>query len=161
MNLRFNVFLINTAAFLLLAVGLAKALSGQSNEKVFSLVDPIVGIPLGRVILIVSIVEVLVAIFCFSRHVPTKIKLSVLAGISLGFLGYRLGLWFIEWKHLCNCMGSLAGALHITDVTADNIMKCIPAYLLLGSFGLLLIRRQRIVYTSTQNLPAAAGVETR
>jgi len=161
MNLRSNLFFINTAAFLLLAVGLAKAWSAQGNEKVFSLVDPIVGITISKLVLIVSIVEVLVAIFCFSRHVPTKIKLCVLAWISLGFFCYRLGLWFIGWKHPCNCMGSLAGALHMTDATADNIMKVILAYLLLGSFGLLLIRRQRIVCTSTQNLPVAAGAETR
>jgi hypothetical protein len=34
-------------------------------------------------------------------------------------------------------MGSLAGALHLSDQAADNIMKGVLAYLLIGSYALL------------------------
>ena len=51
---------------------------------------------------------------------------------------YQMGLWFISWHHPCGCMGSLAGALHLWDHSADNIMKIKLAYLLVASYGILL-----------------------
>jgi hypothetical protein len=35
-------------------------------------------------------------------------------------------------------MGSLTSALHLSEKAADNIMKVVLAYLLIGSYGLLL-----------------------
>jgi hypothetical protein len=51
---------------------------------------------------------------------------------------YRLGLWWMDWKKPCSCLGNLTDALHISPQTADNITKVLLAYLLIGSYGLLL-----------------------
>jgi hypothetical protein len=84
----------------------------------------------------VGLCELLITFFCLFTD---KRRLSLLAvtWISTNFLVYRLGLWFIGWHHPCACMGSLAGVLHLSDQTADNIMKGVLAYLLVGSYLLL------------------------
>ena len=49
----------------------------------------------------------------------------------------RFGLWWMGWHKPCNCLGNLTDALHLSPQTADNIMKVVLAYLLIGSYGLL------------------------
>lgn len=70
----------------------------------------------------------------------SRFSLLAVAWISTGFLVYRLGLWSLDWHHPCGCMGSLAGVLHISDQAADNIMKGVLAYLLIGSYLLLALQ---------------------
>ena len=78
--------------------------------------------------------------------------------MSTNFLVYRLGLWFIGWHHPCGCMGSLAGMLHLSDNAADIIMKGVLAYLLIGSYAILLWerRRRRVGSPATEAAPAPA-----
>jgi hypothetical protein len=40
-------------------------------------------------------------------------------------------------------LGSLTSALHLSEKAADNIMKVVLAYLLIGSYGLLLWQWRR------------------
>jgi hypothetical protein len=64
-------------------------------------------------------------------------KLWVIAWLATNFFVYRCGLWWMGWHRPCSCMGNLTDALHIRPEVADNIMKVILAYLLIGSYGLL------------------------
>jgi len=50
-------------------------------------------------------------------------------------------------------MGSLAGALHLWDHSADNIMKIKLAYLLVASYGILLWEWRR----GATSAPLAGG----
>jgi len=54
---------------------------------------------------------------------------------------YRLGLWWMHWHRPCSCLGNLTDALHISPQVADNVMKVLLAYLLIGSYGLLIWKR--------------------
>lgn len=55
-------------------------------------------------------------------------------------------------------MGSLAAALHLSDQAADNIMEVVLAYLLIGSYGILISewRRGRQASAAPTASPAAA-----
>jgi hypothetical protein len=86
--------------------------------------------------------ELLIA-FCCLFTPKRQLSLLAIAWISTGFLLYRLGLWYIGWHHPCGCMGSFAGILHLSDRAADNIMKGVLAYLLIGSYGILLWKWRR------------------
>lgn len=78
----------------------------------------------------------------FSRH--QRLATLLVAWLATNFLVYRLGLWWMGWHKPCGCMGSLTSALHLSEQAADNIMKGVLAYLLLGSYGLLVWQwRQR------------------
>jgi len=117
--------------------GAAKMWTGLGNSKFLALTDPIIGMTFGHLMLVVGIVEMFIALVCLfgKREV---LALGLVAWISTNFVTYRAALWVVDWKRPCNCLGNLTDALHISPQMADNIMKVLLAYLLVGSYGLLL-----------------------
>ncbi len=130
---RFERFFIFTAGLALAASALGKAFSAIGPARALDAADPVVGIPFRELMLVVGLVELLVAFFCLFTE-KRQLSLFAVAWISTGFLAYRCGLWFIGWHHPCACMGGLAGALHLSDHVADNIMKGVLTYLLVGGY---------------------------
>jgi hypothetical protein len=110
--------------------------SAIGSARALDTADPLIGIPFRQLLLLVGLAELLIAFFCLFTD---KRRLSLLAvgWISTNFLVYRFGLWLIGWHHPCGCMGNLAGVLHLSDRAADNIMKGVLAFLLVGSYLLL------------------------
>jgi hypothetical protein len=88
------------------------------------------------------VAEIVIAAICFFSKWQT-LALGLVAWMSTNFLVYRLGLWWMNWKKPCSCLGNLTDALHISPQTADNIMKVLLAYLLIGSYGLLIWQWQK------------------
>ncbi|MGO8674881.1 MAG: hypothetical protein ACLQVX_03290 [Limisphaerales bacterium] len=127
-----------SAALALITTGLAKVLSALGPARAFTLTDPILGLSFRTLIPLVGVFELAIAFLCLSRAIRARIKLGLLAWMSTVLLLYRCGLWFVNWHHPCACMGSLAGLLGLSDKLADNIMKGLLAYLLAGSYVLLL-----------------------
>ena len=148
---------LKTAGWTLALTGLAKTVSATGAAHVLDTPDPLTGLPFRQLLLVVGQAELLIAFFCVFTD-RRWLCLRLVAWISSGFLLYRLGLWFIDWHHPCACMGSLAAALHLSDRAADNIMKVVLAYLLIGSYGLLFRewRRGRGASAAPAAAPAAA-----
>ena len=130
------VWFIPSAAAILVVTGAAKAWSAFGHIKILAVADPITGVQFGHLMLVVGVLELAIAGVClFSKS--QKLKLGLIAWLATNFVVYRLGLWWIGWKKPCSCLGNLTDALHISPQLADNIMKVILAYLLIGSYGLL------------------------
>ena len=130
---------ILSAGAILAITGIAKIWSGLGNSKLLAVVDPIIGIKFGTLMLLVGVAEIAIALVCFFSKRQT-LALGLVAWMSTNFVVYRLGLWWMDWKKPCSCLGNFTDALHISPQTADNIMKVLLAYLLIGSFGLLFWR---------------------
>jgi hypothetical protein len=126
-----------SAGVVLAITGIAKVWTGLGNSKFLAVVDPIVGIKFGQLMLVVGVAEIAVAAVCFFRKRQT-LALGLMAWMSTNFVVYRLGLWWMDWKAPCGCLGHLTDALHISPQTADNITKVLLGYLLIGSYGLLI-----------------------
>jgi len=131
-----------SAGIVLAAVGIAKAFSAAAPARALDTPDPLFTIPFRQLFLLVGLAELLIAFFCLFTD-KRRLSLLAVAWLSTNFLLYRLALWFIGWHHPCACMGSLAGALHLSDRAADNIMKGVLAYLLVGSYSILFWQWQR------------------
>lgn len=116
---------------------MAKAFSAIGPARALATADPLICLRFRQLLLLVGLVELFIAIFCIFTD---KRRLSLLAvtWISTNFLVYRLGLWFIGWHRPCGRMGNLTDLPHISPRLADNMMKGVLAYLLLGSYGILL-----------------------
>ena len=56
---------------------------------------------------------------------------------------YRIGLWWIGWQKPCSCLGNLTDALHISPQVADNVMKGLLAFMLIGSVSLLILHQRQ------------------
>lgn len=128
---------LRSALVLFVIVGAAKFWSAYGDAKMLQLPDPIVGVQFHFLLLAVAVLELVVAGVCFfSRN--QRLATLLVAWLATNFLVYRLGLWWMGWHRPCGCMGSLTSALHLSEKAADNIMKVVLAYLLIGSYGLLL-----------------------
>jgi len=128
----------------LAASGLAKVVSVFGGSEALHLPDPIIGIKFSTLMLAVGIAETVIAMVCFLSKAQT-LALELVAWLATSVLIYRVGLWWIGWKKPCTCLGNLTDALHIPPQVADNIMKAVLGYLLIGSYALLImkLRNQR------------------
>jgi hypothetical protein len=126
-----------SSGLILAITGIAKLWSGLGDSKFLAVVDPIIGIKFGQLMLAVGLAEIVIALVCFFSKRQT-LALGLVAWMSTNFVAYRLGLWFMNWHRPCSCLGNLTDALHISPQTADNIMKVLLAYMLIGSYGLLI-----------------------
>jgi hypothetical protein len=127
---------------MLATTGLAKTFSATGPARALDAADPLTGIPFRQLLLLVGLAELLIAFFCLFTD-RRRLSLLAVAWISTNFLVYRLGLWLIGWHRPCGCMGSLSDMLHISPRAADNIMKVVLAYLLVGSCAILLWQWRR------------------
>ena len=121
---------------ILIITGLAKLWTGLGDSKFLAVADPIVEISFKHLMLAVGIAEIAIALVCFFSKRQT-LALALVAWLSTNFVVYRLGLWWVGWKKPCNCLGNLTDALHISPTVADNIMKVVLGYLLIGSYAIL------------------------
>lgn len=145
---------ITTTAVILMIAGGAKLWSAFGNGKLLALDDPIMGIKFVHLMLAAGLAEIAVALFCaLTSH--KSLGVALVAWMSTNFVVYRLGLWWVGWKKPCSCLGNLTDALHISPQVADNIMKVVLAYLLIGSYWFLFLewRNHRFATVKT----SAAG----
>jgi len=141
-----------SAAAILAVTGVAKLWTALASTKVLAVIDPIVGIQFRHLMMATGAIELTIALVClFSKR--TELSTLLVAWLSTVFLVYRLGLWWLDWKTPCSCLGTLTDALHIHPHTADNIMKIVLAYLLIGSYGL-------IFWHWRQKRPISDGIAT-
>ena len=125
-----------------MATGLGKTFSAIGSARALDIADPLVGIPFRQLLLLVGLLELFIAFFCLFTE-QRRLSVLMVGWIATNFLVYRLGLWFIGWHRPCGCMGNLTDLLHISPRLADNIMKVVLAYLLVGSYGILFWQRRR------------------
>lgn len=128
---------IHSAAMILIVTGAAKVWTAFGGVRLLTMADPIVGMPFKYLMLSVGLAEIAIALVCFFSKRQT-LALGLVAWLSTNFVIYRFGLLWMDWHRPCNCLGNLTDALHIPPQTADNIMKVVLAYLLIGSYGLLI-----------------------
>ena len=138
----FPNWFILSAGVVLVTTGVAKVWSGLGHSKFLAVADPIIGIQFGHLMLVVGVAEIVIALICFLSKRPT-LALGLVTWLATIFVLYRLGLWWTDWHRPCACLGNLTDALHISPQSADNIMKAILAYLLIGSYGLLIWQWRR------------------
>jgi len=139
----------------LVVTGLAKVFSATGPSRALDLAGPLLGIPFRHLLLLVGLLELGIAFFCLFTD-RLKLSLVAVAWLSINFLVYRLGLWSIGWHKPCGCLCNLTDLLHISPTVADNLMKGLLAFLLFGSYSLLLSLWWHNRLLSTPQLTAAA-----
>ncbi len=130
-------YFVFSAATILAITGGAKIWTAFSGTTLLAIADPITGFSFRHLMLGAGIIEVLIVGVClFSKS--QILALSFMSWLATSFFVYRIGFLWVGWHKPCGCMGNLTDALHIPPQTADTTIKFILAYLLIGSYGLLL-----------------------
>ena len=129
-------FLISVS-FILVMTAMAKLVSAAGQAAILNELDPIFQLPFSTTMVGAGILELLVGVLCMSRK-HQSLALSLTVWLSISFVTYRFGLWWIEWQRPCHCLGSLTEGIRISASMADNTMKVILFYMLGGSLTLLM-----------------------
>ena len=134
-----EVIFIDTATLILVVAGIAKLYSATGTAEILDHLDPIF-LVLNRVVLtLVGMIELAVVGALFIGR-NTSTKLLMVAWLSTNFVIYRFGLWFLQIKKPCSCLGTVTDLLPASPATIDHALKASVLYLFLGSV-LLLLRR--------------------
>jgi hypothetical protein len=130
-------FFLDVAGVLFLATALATLVSVNGSAMLLTTPDPIFGISIRFLLIIVATLEMITAcILFFAKN--KNLKSGVVAGLATCFCLYRLGLWSIHYQKPCNCLGDLTERLHISSHAADSAMELVLAYLLITGYAILL-----------------------
>jgi hypothetical protein len=149
------VFLLSVVA-IFATTGCLKLIASVGSARYLDLADPITRMPFRQLLLAVGVTEIAVAaVSAQSRFARTAAW--PIAWLATGFSAYRFALWWIGWQKPCDCLGNLTEALHISPVVADNVMKGVLAYLLIGSCLVLWLDRKRNKANSANGAEATAS----
>ncbi len=136
-----HAYYVTLASLILIITGGLKVWGAFGDSEMLKLADPIFGLPFRHLMWFVGILEIVVAVFCLCRR-QSYLSIYALVWLTSSFVIYRIALKWVGWKKPCSCLGNLTDALYISPQTADNIMKVVLTYLLIGSY-FLLIRQWR------------------
>ena len=136
MKPRVVVFFFYCAGTVLLFAALAKLISSLGSARILQNADPIFAISFRSLFCVASFVESAVALVCFFSK-RTTLQACLVAWLATSFLVYRLALVWIGYRQPCPCLGHLTDALHIPVQISETAMKSILAYLLTGSYAIL------------------------
>jgi len=137
MKNRWVILFIRSAGALLIATAVAKFVSASGSAHVLQNLDPVFHISFRYMFLIAGAFEITVASVCIlskNCYLQTGLLLLISSNIAL----YRLSLWLVGWHGPCSCLGNLTDAIHVPPQVADDIMKGLLVYLLIGSCNTLL-----------------------
>lgn len=134
--LKINTWFCLVAGMIFVFTGVAKIWSGFGHARILGNLDPVMGLSFGHLLVVVGALELAVAGCCFLDRSHTFAPIIV-AWLATTLLAYRIDLWHIGWHRPCSCLGNLTDAVHLSPQVADNIMKGVLAYLLIGSYGIL------------------------
>ena len=123
------------AGAVLVLTGAAKLASAFGSAKLLSSFDPVFGIQFHYLMLGSGTIELVVGYMCFFTKMQSA--MFFVAWLATNLVAYRLSLWQIGWRRPCSCLGNLTDAIHVSPVVADNVMKVMLAYLLIGSYASL------------------------
>ncbi len=127
-----------SAAVILIFTAAAKLLSATGAARALALKDPLLTLTHREVLVLTGVIELLLAGYLFFGKKPL-LKTSLVAWLATNFLIYRVGLVWMGVHKPCGCLGTITDALSIPPTTVDLLMKIVLAYLLAGSYALLLL----------------------
>lgn len=127
---------LRSAGLLLFVTAAAKLISAVGSAYILRTLDPVLGIQFRADFWIAGSIEFLIALTCLFGG-GIALRTGLVAWWSTNLILYRFALWGIGWHHSCPCLGNLTDAIHVSPQMADNLMKAVLAYLLIGSYGIL------------------------
>lgn len=132
-----NVYLL-FAIVLLAGTAVAKLYSAAGEARILGLRDPLLLLTNRELLMVVGLLELgVVAYLLFRRNTLNKHLLII--WLSLNFIVYRLGIWWVAPGKPCPCLGTLTARLSLKPDTVDLLLKLVIAYMLCGSVLFLLL----------------------
>ena len=140
MNIRLGeptIWFAKSGGVVFSATGVAKIVSVFGKAKLLDYHDPITDFSFRHLMILAAIVEIAVGLFCLLSD-RSVLGTKLIAWLATVLIGYRFGLWLVDWKSPCLCLGALTDAIRISPEVADTVMKAILVYFVVGSYLILI-----------------------
>ena len=156
----FHRTFIVASSIVLLVLGAAKLVLGFGPMNDLWVLDPIFHVKLRLLMQVAGVTEISLGVACLILPAAKeRTALLLLAWLSTSLVAYRYGLWQMDWKRPCNCMGYLTKPLHLSPQAADNVTKAILACLLIGSYACLYGRWKHGTTSTAPNLSSTTTLQ--
>ena len=133
----FESLYIKSVSILLFLTGTAKLISASMKVSVLTMPDPLMNyLSIRQTSAVAGVTEVIVAAYILTAQHAIH-KLRTIAWLSFLFITYHIGLYLIGFHGMCSCLGNPTAWLSLSDSTINMIVKCLLAYLSIGSLLLL------------------------
>jgi hypothetical protein len=145
-------------SLLILAVtAVAKGIGASGDARILSHAEPLLGLFTNRQAMLLAVVFEVLIIGLVVRERELIPKAAFIAWIGTIFLTYRVGLWSIGYKGSCGCLGNVTDTLGVAPATADLVTGAMLAYLLIGSYAILVWKTVSHVRARRGGSLASAG----
>ena len=121
----------------------AKVLSSMGHVALLDAIDPVFGVRYRILFAGVGAVEACVAVACVVwRNVVGR--LGVIAWMTSNIVVYRIGLWWMEYKGHCRCLGTYTDNIGVSEQHAEAALVSAVWYCGIGVvLSAILIRSKR------------------
>jgi hypothetical protein len=127
------------SALLILALtALSKGIGASGDVRILSHPDPLLSLLTNRQTMLLAVVLEVAIVGLVLREREIVRKAAFIAWISTVFLAYRIGLWSTGNTASCGCLGNVTDTLGIAPTTADLVSGAMLAYMLIGSYAILI-----------------------
>jgi hypothetical protein len=127
-----------SAVIVLALTALAKGIAASGDARILSHPAPLLGLLTNRQTMLIAVVLEVLVIGLVLREREIVRKAAFIAWISTVFLAYRIGLWSTGNTASCGCLGNVTDTLGIAPTTADLVSGAMLAYMLIGSYAILI-----------------------
>lgn len=135
----FTALFVKSAAAIFATTGVAKIIAAFSHAPLVAFMpDPVFGVEERYVFMGVGLLEFVVCAVCVGRS-SSLLSVKLIAWMATNFLMYHVTLFLMGWQQPCACLGYLTSAFHIAPRVGDFLVRMLVAYLLIGSYLVLLI----------------------
>jgi hypothetical protein len=139
-QIQVSVFLF-TSCLVLFITGTAKLISAFGDAEILRIPDLLFGIPYRYLFCISGALELLVVTACWLN--PKKlVAVGLIGWLAVSFSVYRMAIYSMGQVHLCPCLGNLTDSIRVAPHTADLLLKISLAFMLVGSFTILVSCRR-------------------
>jgi hypothetical protein len=130
-------FIYSAGVILLMAASERFLIATGNIQRVLSQPDPVLGIPLRLAVLMVGGLELATALICLFGK-KFRFQIGWLAWLLTNYVVFWIGLIYLHCHPQATCIGSLTDPLNLSSGIMGLVMECMPIYLVLGSFAVLI-----------------------
>lgn len=146
---RASSVVLMVTAYILLVAGMAKFLAFRSPVHFLETSDPVLGIKVRTLLLVLAICELSLAAFLTLSN-QTSLKLLLTAYCSANFLAYHGALIWMKAPQPCSCLGNFTEWVPLAPRAMSLVLLGCCLFMFTGATLLLILRR---------NATASTGVD--
>jgi len=137
---RFSSVVLQFTAYILLVAGMAKFMAFRSPAHFLETSDPVLGIKVRTLLLVLAVCELSMAAFLTLSN-QTSLRLLLTAYCGANFLAYHGALIWMKAPQPCSCLGNFTEWVPLAPRAMSLVLLGCCLFMFTGATLLLILRR--------------------